>query len=83
VPCPLVGPLRQHHGCCCFSLLLLAAGAGIAGVGDEELLFWAENYLCPNLNPFDGRRLPNSILVLDNATVHHSRAFIAMVEETG
>jgi hypothetical protein len=54
-----------------------------AGVGDAELLDWAENYLCPNLNPFDDRHLPNSILVLDNAVVHHSQAFVEMVEATG
>ncbi len=55
----------------------------LAGVGDEQLLEWAETHLCPHLNPFDDRHLPNSILVLDNAVVHHSEEFVAMVEETG
>ena len=58
-------------------------GLLLEGVGDQELLEWAETHLCPALNPFDDRHLPNSIVVLDNAVVHHSEEFVAMIEATG
>jgi hypothetical protein len=46
-------------------------------------LSWAEEFLVPILRPFDDRHLPNSILILDNAVVHHSEEFVQMIEETG
>jgi hypothetical protein len=53
------------------------------GVGDDALLEWAKECLCPCLNPFDDQHLPNSILILDNAVIHHSHEFVEMIEKTG
>ena len=53
------------------------------GVTDEAFCEWAEVYLIPVLNPFDSRHLENSVVVLDNAGVHHSPRFRRMLQETG
>ena len=47
------------------------------GVTDEALYEWAEECLIPILNPFDhDNPKKNSILVLDNAVIHHSPSFV-------
>ena len=53
------------------------------GVDDEALFKWAVESLSPVLNPYDERELPNSIILLDNATVHHQPRFVQMLDDIG
>ena len=53
------------------------------GVTDEALYEWAEECLIPILNPFDhDNPKKNSILVLDNAVIHHSPSFVSLLDST-
>jgi len=53
------------------------------GVDDEKFISWAETHLLPQLNPYDYRRLRNSVVVLDNAVIHTQSGFAEMLEEKG
>ncbi|CAD6939336.1 unnamed protein product [Tilletia controversa] len=46
----------------------------------ERFLLWLEYFLLPTMNPFPGR---NSILVLDNASVHKSQEARDLIEAAG
>ncbi|CAD6977372.1 unnamed protein product [Tilletia controversa] len=46
----------------------------------ERFLLWLEYFLLPTMNPFPGR---NSILVLDNASVHKSQEALDLMEAAG
>ena len=41
-----------------------------------------ERYLQPQLLPFDGTN-PKSVVILDNAAIHHAHPAIELIEETG
>jgi hypothetical protein len=53
------------------------------GVGDDEFMKWARESLSPVLNPYDENLHPNSIVVLDNAIIHHQPEFVDMLEDIG
>ena len=53
------------------------------GVTDDKLYEYAERHLVPIMNTFDHRQLENSIVVLDNALIHHSPRFQRLLKETG
>ena len=53
------------------------------GVDDDALYDWAVAHLAPVLNPYDERSLPNSIIVLDNATIHHQPRFRQLLKDIG
>ena len=52
-------------------------------VGDDEFMKWARESLSPVLNPYDENLHPNSIVVLDNAIIHHQPEFLKMLEDIG
>ena len=41
-----------------------------------------QRYLQPQLLPFDGTN-PKSVVILDNAAIHHAHPAIELIEETG
>lgn len=49
-------------------------GATFEGFVDEKL--------CPNLLPFDGIN-PRSVVIMDNAAIHHTQAAIDAINATG
>ena len=53
------------------------------GVDEEKLFHYAEQHLVTVMNSFDGRLLENSVLVLDNARIHHSERFKRLLRKTG
>ena len=53
------------------------------GVNDDILWTWAVQNLSPVLNRFDDRLLPNSIVMLDNAIIHHQPRFVRMLQDIG
>eukprot|EP01043_Picozoa_sp_COSAG02_P016747 COSAG02_NODE_743_length_17764_cov_9.908916_7_plen_370_part_00 len=53
------------------------------GVGDDEFMKWARESLSPVLKPYDENLHPNSIVVLDNAIIHHQPEFVEMLEDIG
>eukprot|EP01047_Picozoa_sp_COSAG01_P035247 COSAG01_NODE_2691_length_7244_cov_143.957465_4_plen_206_part_00 len=53
------------------------------GVGDDQFFEWAVENLSPVLNKYDERELPNSILLLDNAIIHHQPRFVKMLDDIG
>ena len=53
------------------------------GVGDDAFYKWAVESLAPVLNRYDEHELPNSILLLDNATIHHQPRFIKLLDDIG
>ncbi|XP_022780415.1 uncharacterized protein LOC111321714 [Stylophora pistillata] len=50
------------------------SGATFEGFVDEKL--------CPNLLPFDGIN-PRSVVIMDNAAIHHTQAAIDAINATG
>jgi hypothetical protein len=53
------------------------------GVGDDEFMAWARESLSPVLHPYDDNLHANSIVVLDNAIIHHQPEFLEMLEDIG
>ena len=50
---------------------------------DAELCMeFVETKLLPNVMPFDGRN-PNSVIILDNASIHHVDEVIELMQSTG
>ena len=43
---------------------------------------WVDQKLCPKLGKYHLRQ-PNSIVILDNATIHHSEEIVKMIQATG
>ena len=53
------------------------------GVGDDAFMKWARESLSPVLRPYDENLHANSIVVLDNAIIHHNAEFVEMLEDIG
>ena len=51
-------------------------------VNGDEFLYFAQRDLLPTLMPFDGRN-PNSIVILDNCSVHHVTGVASMITQVG
>ena len=51
-------------------------------VDGDKFLEFIERNLLPNLMPFDGVN-SNSIVILDNAAIHHVQGVIDMISEVG
>merc|ERR1711998_599674 len=50
------------------------------GVTGDAFLLSIYNHLIPHLNPFPG---PRSVVLLDNARIHHVEGVVDMIESTG
>ena len=51
----------------------------IDSVNEDELCDFIERYLLPHLLPFN----PRSVVVLDNAAIHHTRRPIELIQSVG
>lgn len=60
------------------SAMRLVKGA----VNGDEFLDFVERELLPTLMPFDGLN-PNSVVILDNCSVHHVQGVVSMITEVG
>ena len=66
------------------SLSLCVVFARRCQVDDEAFMGWAVRHLKPHLRPYvPGRPLRGSVLVLDNAVLHHNPAFLQMCRSVG
>ena len=55
----------------------------VEGTVDGDIFYeFVQNNLLPHMMPFDGVN-PNSVLVLDNASIHHVDGIMSMVESVG
>ena len=51
-------------------------------VGGDEFLDFVQSDLLPTLMPFDGIN-PNSVVILDNCSVHHVSGVVSMITQVG
>lgn len=51
-------------------------------VNGETFYEFTEKHLIPQLQPFDGIN-PNSVVIMDNCTVHHVPEIVEMIEDVG
>ena len=49
-------------------------------INSERLIYYVQEDLISKLNPFPG---PRSVLILDNCSIHHTRAFKSLCEAAG
>ena len=53
------------------------------GSVDGDVFYsFVEKFLLPHLMPFDGIN-PHSVVILDNCSIHHLDATVAMIHEVG
>ena len=51
-------------------------------VNSETFCDFVEQYLLPQLLPFDGLN-PRSVVIMDNASIHHTDSVVGRIEEVG
>ena len=61
---------------------LLDAYVTDGSVDGEKFCTSIECCLLPQLQPFNGRN-PNSVVIIDNASIHHVESAVQMIEDTG
>ena len=77
--------VRGHH----LSSIAIMSNTGLldcltvtGGVDGDEFYQFVHGQLLPHLKPFDGSN-EHSIVVMDNATIHHVDGIVNMIEEVG
>ena len=61
---------------------MLACDAVSGSVDGERFIKFVENYLLPNLMPFNGYN-PRSIVIMDNCSIHHVDEVQELIQQTG
>ena len=61
---------------------ILACKLVRGGVNEERFIEFVENSLRPSLMPFNGQN-PNSIVVMDNCSIHHVDKVTELIRQTG
>jgi len=85
---PLVSNQLLVRGCRISAIAFIS----LCGMGDVKLIEgttdsstfcdFIETSLLPQLLPFDGSN-PNSVVILDNCSIHHVSEVVKMIEEVG
>ena len=73
---------RKHYSCLAFMTMdgLLTHYTVRGAINSERLIYFTTTELISHMNPFPG---PRSVLILDNASIHHSTAFLELVQSAG
>ncbi len=53
-----------------------------SSVDGDRFIYFVQNILLPHLQPFDGVN-PHSVVVMDNASIHHVHGVAPLIESTG
>ena len=66
----------------CEIIRTTGSGPDVGTIDRERFEMWIENKLCPVLGNY-GLGQPRSLVVMDNATIHHSEIIKQLIEQKG